>query len=66
MSENTKRALAGRLASEGAFCAFLAVMAGGLWLGGVHWSEVSFLVAFFTAVACHLLGTMRSTKGRWI
>jgi hypothetical protein len=66
MTEDAKRAFARNLGTYGAAAAFIAVLAGFLTLGGIRYGDLGVLCGWGAAVAFNLLGTTRSTKGRWL
>jgi hypothetical protein len=65
MTEDAKRAFARNLATWGALAAFLTVFGGIVATWGVNW-DLAFWPALAAAVTAERLGTMRSTKGRWL
>ena len=70
MTEDSKRAFARWLAGWGALIAFLAVFGYGIAWGASINAEgplvITFMLGYALAIALNLLGTMRSTKGRWL
>jgi hypothetical protein len=68
MTEDTKCACARTLATWGALVAFLGVFGSIIIFGdwGAPGVELGFWCALFAAITCERLGTMRSTKGRWL